>query len=102
MSVHLGLHWNAISATMNRIVRKNVSTGKTRILFRMIAAVICLYGIYAFMNRELATYLFLRSEYVFFDFSRPLLIFFIDYIAIMILFACIGNLLGILCKTKSR
>lgn len=100
MSIHLGLHWNAIAATMNRIARKNASTGKKRILFRIIVAVICLYGIYAFMDRELATYLFLKSEYVFFDFSRPLLIFFIDYIAIMILFACIGNLLGILCKTR--
>lgn len=32
----------------------------------------------------------LRSEFVFFDLSEPLLFFFLDYLAIMALFAIIG------------
>lgn len=102
MSVHLGLHWNVITAAINRAPRQKSSAGKKSVVFRAAVGAGCLYGIYAFMERDIATYLFLRSEYVFFDFDSPLLIFFIDYIAIMLLFACIGNCIGILCRKRKN
>lgn len=98
MSIHLGLHWNMIASVLNRTTRQKFSTGKKRMIFRAAVGAMCLYGIYAFMERDLGTYMFLRSEYVFFDFNSPILMFFVDYIAIIILFACIGSFLEMLCK----
>lgn len=72
-------------------------------LFSKIAVlVVCCYGVYAFVKQKLGTYMFLISEFVFFDFNEPLLIFFIDYIAIMILFGFIGKQSGILCKAGKK
>lgn len=100
MSIHLGLHWNVIAAAINRTTRPKSSAGKKRVIFRIAVGAVCLYGIYAFMERDIGTYMFLKSEYVFFDFNSPLLKFFIDYIAIMLLFASIGNYLGIFCRKR--
>jgi membrane protein len=52
------------------------------------------YGIYAFFRRQLGEYLFLRSHFVFFDDSEPLIFFFIDYLAIMGLFVFVGHYLA--------
>lgn len=94
MSVHIGLHWNMISVMIKRAMQKEESTVKRRIISKITVAVICSYGIYAFVKRKLGTYLFLKSEFVFFDFREPLFLFLADYIAIMILFGFIGKQLG--------
>jgi len=53
-------------------------------------AVLAGYGIYAFVKRGFADYLFMKSVFVFFDFSEPVIFFLVDYAAVMILFALIG------------
>ncbi len=102
MSIHAGLHWNMVSSMINRNMKKDKSAIKMHIILKMAVLAICSYGVYAFAKQKLGTYLFLRSEFVFFDFSAPLLLFFTDYIAMMILFGLIGKQLGILCKTKRK
>ena len=54
---------------------------------------VSLYGCYAFVKRQLADYMFLKSAFVFFDYSEPRVYFFLDYIAMMILFAFAGYLI---------
>ena len=49
-------------------------------------ALAALYGLYAFFHRSIPTYLFLQSQFVFFDFEEPLIFFFLDYLAAMGLF----------------
>lgn len=51
------------------------------------AVLIAGYGIYAFFHREIGTYMTLRTAFVFFDFAEPLALFFLDYLAVMGLFA---------------
>ena len=86
MSFHVGLYWNVMSAMMR--VK----------LPRFLAVLLMAYGAYAFMKRNLAEYMFLRSQFVFFDFEEPLIYFLLDYIAIMILFACLGHYLMLLLR----
>jgi len=59
-----------------------------RWITRLLAAGI---GIYAFFRRQLGEYLFLRTHFVFFDDSEPLIFFFINYPAIMGLFVFVGH-----------
>lgn len=63
LSLHLGLHWGAIAT----------------------------YGAYAFLQRGIPGYLFLQSQFVFFDFEEPLIFFFLDYLAAMGLFVWLGH-----------
>ena len=88
MSLHLGLHWGMVLAAGRRLVQSPPSWGK--VVLRFGEALICLWGIYAFTRRELGTYLLLQTAFVFFDFEEPLALFFLDYLAIMGLFAIAG------------
>ena len=91
MSFHIGLYWHVMSAMMFR--RAYLASG---VLPHAAAVVLMAYGTYAFVKRQLGEYMFLSSEFVFFDFDEPILYFFIDYIAIMLLFACLGHYLILL------
>ena len=92
MSLHLGLHWNIMLAMAAKMVKKPsvLHTWVLRIAGSMIAA----YGAYAFFRRGVGRYMTLQDQFVFFDFSEPLILFLLDYMAIMGLFAFIGHYLA--------
>ena len=55
------------------------------------AAVVAAYGLYALIKNQIPAYLFLTSSYVFFDFERPMVLFFTEYGAMMVLFAFLAH-----------
>lgn len=88
MSLHLGLHWNMMISPVTGKLKKQSKAKK--VLFALPSFLIAAYGVYAFVTRNIAEYMFLKSQFVFFDFSEPLILFLIDYIAIMGLFVFAG------------
>ncbi len=56
------------------------------------------YGVYAFIKRQFADYLFLRTHFVFLDDSEPIIFFFLDHLAIMGSFVLLGHYLAKLIK----
>lgn len=66
--------------------------------FSMLLIAPMLYGCYAFFARQIHEYMFLLTEFVFFDFEEPIIFFLLDYIAVMILFAGTGCLAIKLCR----
>lgn len=90
MALHLGLHWNMILG-MVRKVTGPVASKPLRIFLPIAAAVIAGYGFYAFLKNQFLSYMFLTSPFVFFDFERPVLLFFTEYIAIMGLFIFLAH-----------
>ncbi len=91
MSMHIGLHANAMIGALRKAAKTAEPSASRTIVIRSIVALICVYGAYAFMKRRLASYMFLLSQFVFFDFSEPLVFFIADYLAIMGMFACAGH-----------
>ena len=100
MSLHLGLHWSMMMAMARKAFPK-VSTARTCAL-RILAVVIAVYGAYAFVKRDIADYMFLRIQFVFFDFEEPLIFFILDYMAVMGLFVFVGHYFAELLKRCSR
>lgn len=90
MALHLGLHWNMI-LSMGRKAVGPVSSKPLWILLRIAAALVAGYGLYAFLKNQFLSYMFLMSSFVFFDFERPVLLFFTEYIAIMGLFIFLAH-----------
>lgn len=82
MALHLGLHWNMILSMIRKAMGPIKSKPK-RIFLRILAIAIAGYGLYAFVKNQFLSYMFLTSHFVFFDFERPILLFFTEYIAIM-------------------
>ena len=82
MAFHLGLHWNMVLGMARKAV--GTETSKTlRMILRTAAVLAAGYGLYAFIKNQFLSYMFLVSSFVFFDFERPALLFFTEYIAIM-------------------
>lgn len=46
---------------------------------------------YAFIKREIGSYMLLKNQFVFFDYEEPLILFLLDYIAVMGLFMFVGH-----------
>ena len=92
LSLHLGLHWGTMLALAGRLC-KGPSRAR-RILLRALGGAIALYGAWAFFRRSIPDYLFLRTQFAFFDFSEPRIFFFLDYVAAMGTFVWIGHYLA--------
>lgn len=90
ISIHLGLHWGMVMGMAKRMVKNKLSSKSGMVISRLLAGIISLRGIYAFFSRRMWEKLFLVVEFSFFDYDAPVWIFFIDYIAIMGLFACVS------------
>lgn len=100
MSLHLGLHWNMMMGMTKKAVKKP-SAARTWIL-RILALAIAGYGVFAFVKREIGSYMLLETQFVFFDFDQPLIFFLLDYVTVMGLFVFIGHYLAELLKLCSR
>lgn len=92
MSLHLGLHWQIVVGMAGKIFERSSIARKWAL--RAAAALVAGYGIYAFIKRDIGDYMLLKSTFVFFDFSEPLVLFLLDYLAIMGLFVCAGYYLA--------
>lgn len=92
MSLHLGLHWSVFIGMVGKMFRSSsaVRTWTARIA----GIIIAIYGIYAFIKRAIGTYMFLQALFVFFDYEEPILLFLLDYLAIMGLFVFLGHYTG--------
>lgn len=100
MSLHLGLHWRMMIGVAGKVV-KNPSAARTWTL-RILAFAIAVYGVYAFIKRDIGQYMLLNIQFVFFDFEEPLIVFLLDYMAIMGLFVFIGHYLTDILKRYSK
>ena len=115
MCAHLGMH---IGMIFNRIKAKR--TGQTesaemsggwrsetshdtpshrksparKIILCVLLALVCGYGVYAFIARGIANYLFLRQQFFFLDLERGYLLFATDHLAILVLFAAASHYLS--------
>ena len=83
MSLHLGLHWNMAAGRMAKIRLFSRPSRWRRIGVRTVGTAIAAYGLFAFLRRDLPTYLFLRTQFVFLDYSEPAVRFYLDYLAMM-------------------
>lgn len=98
MSLHLGMHWNMLLTMVRKHLRPNqVRTWAFRIAGYFFAA----YGAVAFVRRDVGLYLLLKSHFVFYDFSEPLIAFLLDYLAVMGLFVAAGYFVNMLLRNTN-
>lgn len=88
MSLHLGFHWGMMMGIAKKPFKKPSVIRKW--LLRAAAILIAGYGIYAFIQRGIGNYMLLKNLFAFFDFEEPIILFVLDYIAVMGLFVTIS------------
>lgn len=93
MSFHLGMHWGIVTGMFGRLSkgralsRRTLSGRKWSDLsawfLRLAAVLIAGYGLICFIRKDIVSYMFLKSEFVFFDFEQSMLSVILEYAAMM-------------------
>lgn len=95
MSFHAGTHGGRM---LSKIKKKPI-----KISVYVVLAAVSAYGVYAFVKRKIYEYLLLQTAFVFFDTSKLFLFFYLDYLAVMVLFMTLGFLtVNLLSKRKNK
>ena len=92
ISLHFGIHWNTMLNMAERMFKKTSAARKWSA--RAVGAAIAGYGVYAFIKRGIGSYMILKNQFVFFNFDEPLILFLLDYAAVMGLFVFVGHYLA--------
>lgn len=99
MSLHLGMHWNMLLT----MARKHLQPSKIRTWALQIAGYsFATYGVVTFVRRDVGLYLLLKSHFVFFDYTEPLVRFLLGYLAVMSLFVLAGYWLARALRPKGQ
>ncbi len=102
MSLHLGLHCGLILQKIQKMTVLSM-THRIRRCIQICCSLISIYGIYVFYSRHIGDYMLLKTQFVFFDFDEKLILFLLDYLTMMILFATAGYYLQkIFVKIRKR
>lgn len=91
ISAHLGLHWSMMAGMVKNSPLAARAPRGTGFVMKLAGFAVACFGVSALMRHSLLDYMFLRNQFVFFDFERPLALFFADYLGIMALWAWLAH-----------
>ena len=86
MSVHLGMHWGMIMGVVGKMAGATSLNRCHMFILRTSGASVALYGMYAFAEREVPRKLSFSYAFDFWNYAQPPVVFFIDFISIMVFF----------------
>lgn len=92
MSLHLGIHWGIMTGMAGKLFEQPSAARKW--LARLAGFGIVAYGVWAFIKRDVLSYMLMQVYFVFFDYEEPVIFFILDYMAAMGLFVLIGHYLS--------
>ena len=83
MSIHLGMHWGMIVGMFKRLLKGKKMPAAAAWGLRLAAVIIAGYGLFCFIQKDIVSYMFLKNQFVFFDFEQSAVSVFAEYIAMM-------------------
>lgn len=96
MALHLGMHWRMFMGIAKKVLKLKQLSRVRKILLPIFGTGIAIYGLIVFIRRDLLTYMLVRTQFVFLDFSEPVPLFYLDYLAIMGAFIFLAYYLSML------
>ncbi|MDR0662626.1 MAG: DUF4405 domain-containing protein [Spirochaetaceae bacterium] len=91
VSIHIGIYLKKMTGMMRIKSTANTSRKYAKAVWLSIIVLITAYGLYAFVNRQIYSYMFFLNQYTFFDYDQPVYLFYIDYLAVMGAFIIIAH-----------
>lgn len=99
--IHLGTHWSVFLGVGRKLRGGTPLPAAGRWTLRLAAAVSAGYGLFCFLQQGIPDYLFLRTEFVFFDYEKSAPLVLLELAAIFSLWVLAGYLLQKLTQRKS-
>ncbi|WP_337049416.1 DUF4405 domain-containing protein [Serratia fonticola] len=94
IAVHLGMHWKMLANFFAKVWNIAPLSFLSTRLMPAIFFSITVYGLHAFICRNLLPYLLLQVDFAFFNFEESTVFFYFDFFAITILFASLMRFTG--------
>ena len=90
MGVHAGFHWTLVTGMFRRLAKGKSMPGLLIWLLRLAAFIFAGYGAVCFAKADIVSYMFLKSQFVFFDFEKSAIFVFFEYTVMMGMLVFIG------------
>jgi len=90
MSIHLGIHWEMIMSVAHQIAQVAYPNRSRTFHLKFLALVIAIYGVFASFRLEIGSKLILNYAFDFWDYDKSPLFFFLDYLSVMEMYACLA------------
>ena len=91
VSLHVGMYWSMMLSMMKSSSLGRRLTPRAWKALSLLGFLLACFGVSAMLRQNILSYMFLQSQFVFFDFERPLALFFLDYLGIMALFVWLAH-----------
>lgn len=101
MALHLGLHWGMFMGMAGKALKLRSPSRLRKVLLPVLGAVIAVYGLTVFIQRDFLTYMLLQTQFVFLDFGESVPLFYLDYLAMTGTFVFLANYISRLLKKLS-
>ena len=101
MTLHLGMHWGMFMGITKKTLKLKQPSRARKILLPVLGAGIAVYGLIVFIQRDLLTYMLVRTQFVFLDFSESIPLFYLDYLAMMGTFIFLAYYISMLLRKLS-
>lgn len=83
MSFHLGMHWGQVCGTFRRLLKIRKMPSVFKWILRLAVILTAGYGLFCFIRKDILSYMFLKIQFVFFDFEQSIFSVFLEYTAMM-------------------
>ena len=90
MSFHAGMHGSMMIGMLRKASHTQQPYKMRTWCLRVIALLLAACGVHAFVKNRISSYLFLRTQFAFIDFSQPVIQSLLEYCAITVLFIVAG------------
>ncbi|MCE9857433.1 DUF4405 domain-containing protein [Raoultella planticola] len=93
LALHIGLHWKMLATFFCRILNIADDSRFANVIMPGIFSLIALLGLYWLLNLNYLDYLLMKVDFSFFDYDESPLLFYLRYLAIIILFSLMTRFL---------
>ena len=90
MSFHAGMHGNMMMGMLRKTSHTQQPSKIRTWCLRVIAWLLAVCGVHAFVKNQISSYLLLRTQFVFVDFSQPVSQSLLEYCVIIVLLMVVG------------
>lgn len=93
LALHIGLHWKMLATFFCRLLNIANNSLLANVIMPGIFSLIALLGLYGLLNQDYLDYLLMKVDFSFFDYDESALLFYLRYLAIVVLFSLMTRFL---------
>lgn len=93
LALHIGLHWKMLATFFCRILNISGESHVANVIMPGVFSLIALPGLYGVLNQDYLDYLLMKVDFSFFNYEESALLFYLRYLAIIVLFSLMTRFL---------